>query len=102
MKWEVIFPAPLMDMEGDAEIGSAVMDSGRSLKCMLQNPCSYIGILSGGRKPIAGGQIAIFHFRIRTSAEPVATALRIERAVATTPDAKEETLNNTESNVIIR
>lgn len=102
LKWEVIFPAQLMDMEGDADIGSAVMDSGKSLKCMLQKPYSYVCILSGGRNPIGDGQIAIFHFRIRTSAEPVTTALRIERAVATTLDAKEEALNNTESIVIIR
>src|SRR3974390_782139 len=65
LKWEVMFPAQLMDMEGDADIGSAVMDSGKSLKCMLQKPYSYVCVLSGGRNPIADGQIAIFHFRIR-------------------------------------
>lgn len=103
LQWEVVFPAQLMDMESDApEIGSAAKDAGKSLQCTARRPYAYACTLSGGQKPIASGPIAIFHFRIRTTAEAGTTTLRIERAEATTADSKEETLNNTESIVIIR
>jgi hypothetical protein len=103
VRWEVIFPAQVMELEGDApEIGSAALDSGKSLQCAMRNPYSYVCVLSGGQKPIANGLIAIFHFRIRTTAEAVTTTLRTERAVATAVDSKETFLDNTESIVIIR
>jgi len=103
LKWEVVFPAQLMEMESDApETGSAAMDSGKSLQCTAQKPYSYVCILSGGQNPIANGPMAIFHFRIRTTAEAGTTHLRIERAEATTVDSKKQTLNNTEAIVIIR
>jgi hypothetical protein len=92
-----------MEMEGDAtEIGRAAIDSGKSLQCSARKQYSYVCILSGGQNPIADGPIAIFHFRIRTTAKAGTTTLRIERAEATTVDSKEETLNDTEAIVIIR
>jgi len=103
VKWEVVFPAQLMDIEGDAtEIGSAAKDSGKSLQCTARKSYAYACNLSGGQNPIANGPIAIFHFRIRTTAQAGATTLRIVRAEATTVDSKEEILNDTEAIVIIR
>jgi hypothetical protein len=103
LKWEVVFPVQLMEMEGDApETGSAAMDSGKSLQCTAQKPYSYVCILSGGQNPIASGLLAIFHFRIRTTAEAGTTHLRIERAEATTMDSGKLPLNNTEAIVVIR
>jgi hypothetical protein len=101
LKWEVIFPAQLMDLEG-SEIGSAAMDSGKSLQCTSQRPYSNACILSGGQKPIANGPIAIFHFRIRTTAQPGRISLRTDRAESTTADSKALPLNDTEAIVIIR
>jgi hypothetical protein len=61
LKWEVVFPAQLMEMEGDApETGSAAMESGKALQCTAQKPYSYVCILSGGQNPIASGPLAIF------------------------------------------
>jgi hypothetical protein len=103
LKWEVVFPAQLMDMETDAtEIGSAALQSGKSLTCTPRKPYVYVCILSGGQNPIANGQIAIYHFKIRTTAEPRTTAIRIERPEATMKDSKKWSLNNTEAIVIIR
>jgi hypothetical protein len=102
LKWEVIFPAQLMEMEGDAEVGSAAMESGKSLQCTAAKSYALDCILSGGQNAIADGPIAIFHFRIRTTAEPKTTTIRIERAQAITADSKELSLNNTEASVIIR
>ncbi len=102
MKWELVFPAQVMDMEGDAEMGDAVTDPNKSLKCTLRNPYTYVCTLSGGKKPIADGQIAIFHFRIQITAPAVTTTLRLQNAVATSADEKEAALNNTVSTVIIR
>jgi hypothetical protein len=102
LRWEVVFPAQVMEMGDPPETGSAAMDSGKSLQCNLQKAYSYVCVLAGGQKPIASGQIAIFHFKIRTTAGAGTTALRIERAVATAADSKEVFLNSTESMVVIR
>jgi hypothetical protein len=103
LKWEVVFPAQLMEMDGDApEIGKAATDSGKSLQCTARKPYRYVCILSGGQNPIADGSIAIFHFGARTSAEARTTTLRIESAESTTVDSKKWTLNNTEAIVLIR
>jgi len=102
LHWEVIFPAQLMETEGKAEIGSAARNSGKSLQCRLLNPHSYGCVLSGGNNPITDGQIAIFYFGIRTTAEAGTTVLRIERAVTTTSDSKVFSLDDTEAIVIIR
>jgi hypothetical protein len=103
LKWEVVFPAQLMDLETDApELGSAAMDSGKSIQCSARKPYSYVCILSGGQKPIANGPVAIYHFKIRTTAEARTTTLRIENAEATTADSKKWALNDTEATVIIQ
>jgi len=103
LKWEVVFPAQLMEMDGDApEIGKAAMDSGKSLQCTARKPYSYVCILSGGQNPIADGPIAIYHFKIRTTAWAGTTTFRIENAESTTADSKKWTLSETEAIVIIR
>jgi hypothetical protein len=103
LKWEVVFPAQVMEMDADAtEVGSAAMESGKSLQCTARAPYRYACVLSGGQNPIADGLIAILHFKIRTTAEARSTTIRIEGAESTTVAAKKFTLNNTEAIVIIR
>lgn len=103
LKWEFVFPAQLLELEGDGpEIGGAAKDSGKSLTCTAKKPYSYICILSGGRNLVANGPIAILHFKIRAEAGSGPTAVRIERAEAVTVDSKELTLNNAEGTVTIR
>jgi hypothetical protein len=103
LKWEVVFPAQVMEMDADAtEIGSAAMESGKSLQCTARAPYRYACVLSGGQKPIADGLIAILHLKIRTTAAARTTTIKIERAESTTMDAKKFTLNDTEAIVIIR
>ena len=103
LQWEVVFPAQLMALEGDApELGKAAMDSGKSLQCTARKPYRYFCLLAGGQNPIANGPIAILHFRIRTTAEAKTTTLKIERVEATTVDSKALTLNDTEAIVVIQ
>jgi hypothetical protein len=102
LKWDVIFPAQLMAMDGAPDTGSAAMNSGKSLQCTARRLYAYTCTLSGGQNPIANGPIAIFHFRILTTAEPRTTTLRIEKAVATAVDSRVLTLNDTEAIVIIQ
>jgi hypothetical protein len=102
LHWEVVFPGQLMDLEGDPEIGSAAKDASKSLECNRLKPYSYRCVLSGGEKAIGDGQIAVFHFRIRTTATTGTSALRVERAAATTLEGKQEALSDTGSTVIIQ
>jgi hypothetical protein len=103
LKWEVVFPAQLMEMEGgNPELGSAAMDSGKSIQSSAWKSYAHVCTLSGGQKPIGNGLIARYHFKIRTTAAAGTTTLRIERAVATTVDSKVRTLHSTEVIVIIK
>ena len=103
LEWEVVFPAQLMEMDGGApEIGKAALDSGKSLQCTARKPYSYVCLLSGGQNPIADGRIAIYHFKIRTTAWAGTTTFRIENAESTTADSRKWTLNDIEATVIIR
>jgi hypothetical protein len=93
----------LLELEGHVpEMGTAAMDSGKSLTCSARNSYSYACILSGGKNPVANGPIAIFHFMIRTTAPTGTAAVRIERAEAVTVDSKERTLDNADGTVTIR
>ncbi len=78
------------------------MDSGKSLQCTARKPYSYVCILSGGQNPVANGPIAIFHFKIRTTAEAGTAAVRIEIVQTATVDSKELTLDNAEGTITIR
>jgi hypothetical protein len=104
LKWEVVFPAQLMDLEGAPEAGAAAVNSGKSLKCerQKQRDYAYACVLSGGNKPIADGQMAAFHFRIRPDATPGRITLTIQRAAAMQKAGFEAPLKNTESSFIIR
>ncbi len=103
LKWEVVFPVQLMEMEGDApEVGSAAEDSGKSIQCTARRPYAYVCTLAGGQKPIADGLIAIYHFRIRATAKAITTNLRIEKVESTTLDSRTWPLNDTEAIVIIK
>jgi len=103
LKWEVVFPAQMMEMEGDGpEIGSAAKDSGKSVQCIARTPYRLVCSLSGGQKPIANGPMAIFHFRVRSAAPPGTASLRIEKTECTAADSRKFTLNDTEATVIIK
>ena len=103
LKWEVVYPAQLMALEGDAtETGSAAKDSGKSLQCTARNTYSLSCTLSGGQKTIANGLVATFHFKILTTADARKTTLRIQKAAATTVDSRVLSLNDTLAIVIIQ
>jgi hypothetical protein len=103
LKWDVVFPVQLLELEGNGpEVGAAAMDAGKSLTCTGRNPYSYACILSGGKNPVANGPIAIFHFKIRSTAQTGTGAVRIERAEEVTVDSKELTLDNFDGTVTIR
>jgi hypothetical protein len=103
LKWEVIFPAQLMEIETDApQMGSAAKDSGKSLQCTSTKPYSRVCVLSGGQKPIGNGPVAIYHFQIRATAQAGITSLKIQGAESTTTDSKKWLLNDTEAIVVIR
>ena len=103
LKWEVVFPAQLMEMEGSGpELCSAAKDSGKSLQCTARTPYALDCSVSGGQKPIADGLIAIYHFKIRPTAAKGITRLRIEKAESTTADSMKWPLNSTEAIVIIQ
>ena len=95
LKWEVVFPAQLLELEGDGpEIGGAAMDSGKSLQCTAGKPYSYVCILSAGRNRSQMARLRFCHFKIRTTAKAGTAAVRIENAAAVTVDSKELTLEN--------
>jgi hypothetical protein len=98
LQWEMIFPAELVDPEGNGpEIGAAARDSGKSVTCAVRKPYSLFCVLAGGQKPIANGSIAIFHFRIRANARAGKSAFKIQAAEAATLDLREIALKDAEA-----
>jgi hypothetical protein len=103
LKWELIVPAQLLEpVGGGPETGPAAIESGKSVTCSMKKSYVYSCSLAGGQKPMMTGTIAVFHFKIRTTAVAATTALRIERAMATTMDSKVRSLSNTEATVVIK
>lgn len=102
LHFDVVFPAQLITMEGEGELGTAAYSSGKSIQGRVLNPYSYRCVISGGQKPIADGQIAIFHFRVLKTAKAGPAAFRIERATSTTVNSKLVSLNDTEVVITIR
>lgn len=103
LKWEVVFPAQSMELEGNGpNIGGAAQDSGKSIQCTARTTYALVCTVSGGQKPIADGLIAIYRFKIRSTAAKGITRLRIEKAESTTADSTKWPLNNTEVIVIIQ
>jgi hypothetical protein len=100
LKWDVIFPAQVMDMESQAP-GSAAMQAGKSLQCKLRKPYAYTCILAGGQNLIPDGQVAVYHLKVKPMAEAGSTTFRIENLESTTADSKNWALNPTESNSVI-
>ena len=103
LKWEVIFPAQLMEMESTApETGTAAKDSGKTLECSQRKSYVYACVLSGGPNPLAKGVIAVFRFKIFPTAAAGRALIRVEKAVATMADSKVVTWNTAEAVVTIR
>lgn len=103
LKWEMTFPAQLMDPVGDApELGKAAKDSGKSIACNLQKPYSYICILYGGLKPLDNGVIATLRFKVHKDAAPGATAVRVQKAEGVAGDYKQFVLKDAEGPVDIQ
>jgi hypothetical protein len=102
LRWEVIFPAQLMEMYGAPEAGSAAAKSGKSLQCKARTSYALSCTLSGGQNPIADGTIAIFHFNIMLTAKPGPAFFTIGRAVSTLADSNLFRLNDTQAAVNIR
>jgi hypothetical protein len=101
LKWDVVYPAQVMDMETD-NAGPAAMDSGKSLQCIARRSYAYVCVLSGGQNPIQDGLVAIYRFKIKPSAQAGVTKLRIENAESTTKESKKWALKSTEAIVVIR
>src|SRR5580704_3362461 len=103
LKWEVVFPVQVMEMEtGAPQIGSAAMDSGKTLECTARTRYAYVCIVSGGEKPIGNGPVAIYHFQILATAKAGTASLKIQGGESTTADSKKWLLNSTEAIVVIR
>jgi hypothetical protein len=103
LKWEVVFPVQLMEMDTDGpEPGSAAKASDKSLECMSRSPYRLVCTLSGGPKPIANGIIAVYHFKIRDKAKAGPTVFKIEKAESTTMDSTVTALNDTDTAVVIQ
>jgi hypothetical protein len=103
LRWDVVVPAQVLELVGDGpETGRAVADSGKLVRCSMQKNYLYVCMLTDDQKPIMSGPIVIFHFKIRTDAQPGTTTLRIEKVEATTVDRRQFTLNGAEAAVAIQ
>lgn len=102
LQWETVFPVELLELEGSgAEASPAARDSGKLVTCAARKAYSLVCILAGGRKPIANGSIAIFHFRIRAEARMGTSTFTIQGAEAATMDVQDIRLKDAEGSLTI-
>lgn len=101
LKWEMLVPVQLLEMEGEPEVGGATTKSGKTLQCAAPRPYRYTCVLSGGTNPVQDGTIAIFHFKVRPTAKAGSTAFRIQKVEDTTADSKVYNLDNIDAQVFI-
>jgi hypothetical protein len=102
LRWRVVVPVQILEFVGDGpDTGRAATESGKVLSCARQKSYVYVCMLSGGEKPIVDGPIAVFHFKIRTDAQPQTTAVRIEKVEAVSSNRRQSTLNSAEGTVTI-
>jgi hypothetical protein len=102
LQWEVVFPAQLMEIDGDPVRGGAAVKSDKSLQCKARARYALACTLSGGQNPIPDGTIAVFYFKILATAKPGPATFKIGRAAATGADSKVSSLDDTETAVVIR
>jgi hypothetical protein len=102
LKWETVFPAQLLQVEGNGPSPStAAKESGKSLTCAPPKAYSYVCILAGGQKPVGNGPIATFRFRIQPGARFGAAAITVEHGQAVSGDAAQLTLTDAEGLITI-
>jgi hypothetical protein len=102
LKWETVFPAQLLQVEGNGPSpSSAAKESGKSLTCSLPKAYSYVCILAGGQKPVGNGPIATFSFRIQPEAHFGGATVTVEHGEAVSGDAAQLALTDAEGLITI-
>ena len=102
VKWETVFPAQLLQVEGDGPTPSvAASELGKSLTCAPPKAYSYVCIVAGGQKPIGNGPIATFRFRIQPEARFGTATITVEHGEAVSGDAAQLTLTDAEGLITI-
>ena len=102
LKWEMIYPAQLLELQPEPESGNAARASEKLLRCAQHQTYSYVCILGGGQKPVQDGPIAIFRFKIRMDAKTGRSAIRIDHIEAITKTLESVKLTAIEGQVGIR
>jgi hypothetical protein len=95
LKWETVFPAQLLEVEGDGpSLSDAAKKSGTSLTCDTAKAYSYVCILAGGEKPLGNGLVATVRFKIRGDARIGDATITVEHGEAVSGDAARLTLTD--------
>jgi hypothetical protein len=107
MQWELSALDDVTIAPNDVVIGSVAEAAEKSLVCSAvpKGPGKagrQICLLSGGGKKIADGPIAIVRYRVGRQAHAGNSAVRIDQAVAVTPDRKTVDLGHVEGFVTIQ
>ena len=102
LKWNLIFPAQLFEIESGPVIGAAVKASGKSLSCTSAREYSYSCIVFGGRQRIQSGSMAVFHFKIKAGSREGSFSLPIEGVDAVTAQVTRLKVTTHDGHVEIR
>ena len=98
LSWETTFPAQLLEMAGTPESAKP----GKKLACIARTTYCYRCILAGGTERIGDGQIATFHFRIKSDSRPGGATVRVDRIEAVSRDLETVKLMGSETSFEIR
>ena len=86
LQWEVSYPSPQLGIEdGDMAIGAAAKKAGKALTCQgrPQDAGTYVYrcVLVGGPERLSNGSVAVVSFRVRATARPGPTTVRLSNVL---------------------
>jgi hypothetical protein len=107
LQWEISYSSPQLGIQdGDLVIGAAAKNAGKALTCRgrPQDAGTYVYrcVLVGGPERLSNGSVAVLSFRVRATARPGPTTVRLSNVVGVSAEGKPITIDSSQADVVIR
>ncbi|HEX3879134.1 MAG TPA: hypothetical protein VHW24_19255 [Bryobacteraceae bacterium] len=105
----MVFPPAVEVTARDLTAGPAAEGAAKSITCAKTDNKSDVAgavrfacILAGGQKPIASGELAVVHFRLKQDVQGAPIRVAVEKVFATAADLKRIPISNVDAIISTR
>jgi hypothetical protein len=107
LQWEVSYSSPQLGIEGrEMTIDAPAKRVGKELTCHGWPPGAgtyvYRCVLVGCSERLSNGPVAVLSFRVRATARPGRTTVRLSNALGASAEGKSITIDASQADVMIR